>query len=246
MFSLIKLEFKRFIKNKSMILLICSCVFTTLLSLVLSKIESKGNALTNYYIVLAQFTFIFFIPTIALYGLSNDYEKNIYYFYLQNDISLFKIYIVKNIILIFLSIVIYTISTLYYFIVCEITITTNTFHIFLLFISIIIYDIQILLFLSIICKKTILCMMSGISFWIFVQIVGLFLKDNAILSGKISLIDGNSCYARYFILYEKGTIYKTYFYECLNVCITWIIITIFMSIVFLYIKNINHNYRLSR
>ncbi|MGL4546910.1 hypothetical protein [Eubacterium aggregans] len=87
-------ELKRFIRSKVLLLLVFDFAALTILAYALMFVERDLKPLYLYYIVILQFGFLFITLVISLNGIAKEVEDKNLLFYLQNNITLGRIYFV--------------------------------------------------------------------------------------------------------------------------------------------------------
>lgn len=230
--SLLKFELNRIIKSKVFIMI--NGMFV-LMFLIIGSLNYKVSYLLgyieNYYIVYSQFGFLFFCNVVALGGFALDYEKNYLFFYLQNDIDLKYLYIVKNFIFAFLIAGINTIMYMSYIVVLGIPWDITQFYAIVLMFIMAVYIVQFAMCISLVLKNIYKSMIAIVIIWVILQIGGLIVINIPFVSGKVSIIDGNSFYAQFFKIIFRGTVPpRELFMESIFIGWGWCVILFFVGL----------------
>lgn len=228
--NLLIFEFKRILYSKNIILLMGAFVCFFILSMALNNtkaVETLSSPLLSYYLVIIQFSLLLFSLVISINGISKDIENGTLIFYFQNNISVYRIWIARNIVLSGLIVAIYVITTSLYFMAYKITINMDAIYILIYGGIILVYSTQIIMVLSLITKKTTTTIILGLISWIGAHVIGLVARNIPFLSGKMTLIDGNSDYAK--VLNRFGSFTFKEFYSGIFLGFFWIIILLGIS-----------------
>ncbi|MGL4607914.1 MAG: hypothetical protein ACRCU3_10675 [Eubacteriaceae bacterium] len=222
--NLLIFEFKRVLYSKNIILLMGAFACFFILSIALNSteaIERLSSPLLSYYLVIIQFSLLLFSLAISINGISRDTENGTLIFYFQNNISVYRIWIARNIVLTGLILSFYVVVTCMYSIVYKISIDVNAISVLIYGGIILVYCTQIVMVLSLITKKTTTTIILGLASWIGAHIIGLVTRNIPFLSGKMTLIDGNSDYAK--VLNQLNSFTFNEFYSGIFLGFFWII-----------------------
>lgn len=227
--SLFKFQLKCYVKNGILFLFALANILVLIISLALNTgadsttISQTRQCISNYAIIYCEFSFLMYIPAVMLVGFVRDKESKTLSFYLNNNIRILDLYLVRSILSVVISITCSFFTLFFYILICHVHIGVQELYIIVYFALIQIYSILILTCISLYFKTMTVAMMAGVIIWIAIQILGLIGNKISLLKGRMSLIDGNSKYGDLIARYTQG-IFNTaqQFGECIIIGVVWI------------------------
>lgn len=192
-------ELKRLIKNKELLMSIIAIIIILISNIILESVFYKDNIspnlrLVNLYNSFSQFMFLVFAPILG--GLvSNDFNNNSIYFYLNNNISIKKYYFNRIFSFIIMLTSILTVIFFLYYTIFELPLYES----FIVFISLLIsFNFMVVIsgVLSLIFKKKGKTSMMIIFTWFIMSVINIIPIKG--IKGKMFLVDNNS-YTSYII-----------------------------------------------
>lgn len=224
--SLIKFQYRCYLKNGTVYLYMLASLLLLLISFVLgtdyNTLNKTRQSIGNYAINFCEFSFLMYIPAIMIGGFVKDKENKTLSFYKNNGISILRLFMTRNLISLLISVVCNTVALVVYVIINHIPLGIQEFYILSFIILIQVYTILFLMNISLITSTITKAMMGGIIAWITIQILGLAGTRIPILKGRMSLIDGNSRYSDLIVNYVEGKNNTFALYaECLVIGSVW-------------------------
>lgn len=236
-----KFEIIRYIKKKHLLLSIISIFIIFVINFVFElgcgEINSSINLrLNNLSQAICQFSIISLLPILSDMFSYDYFNKNMI-FYMQNDINLQHLYIVRVIVYNIMLLLLYILFLLIYFYKDISKINSTTLFIFTLDLFVVISCIDICAFCSMLFKKKSVCITIILIIWITSQIINSL--NIPYISGNLLPIDNNNNVALYikYLVFNKPIRYKNLInnipvkIHAIFICLVWSLIPFILGII---------------